>query len=171
MLLHPPDRGPSARPRRAVPCREADPRTTFPATQDPILKAKVALDPSGGLEVPMRPPMLADMVDKLKEAIGLYEKANARVLAIEVRGSRRARQPGSRPCMALTRGRTTLEQACVKGARYVLHFRKRLVVCELLARANDNRVDLSIAEQVRPGLEGGRRVGLEGGWRVGLERG
>ena len=35
--------------------------------------------------MPVRPPFMVDVVDKLREAVGLYEKANARVLAAEVR--------------------------------------------------------------------------------------
>jgi hypothetical protein len=50
-----------------------------------VLKAKVALDPSGGLEVPMRPPYMPVITERLREAATLYEKAGARSLAAEVR--------------------------------------------------------------------------------------
>jgi len=53
--------------------------------QDPVLKAKVALDPTDGQEVPMRAPFSQETVDRFKEAIGYYERAGARVLATEVR--------------------------------------------------------------------------------------
>jgi len=49
-----------------------------------VLKAKVALDPTDGQEVPVRALFSQETVDRFKEAIGYYERAGTRVLATEV---------------------------------------------------------------------------------------